>query len=418
MRTLILLLSLIPMSVIAQAIKVMNLQSNDILFNPFDNKIYAATASTAGVYGNSICIIDPITATIDQAIFVGSEPNQIRLSDNGEVIFVALDGAAAVRKFNVSTRTAEQQFSLGNDTWSGPFYVEDLEIIKGSDSSIAVSRRNMGMSPKHEGVGIYDLGTVRPNTTQDHTGSNVIEMISENLMVGYNNETTEFGLRTIQIDSNGVQQINVYQNMISGFGVDIYYSNGRIYSTNGKVVDISSGIPSVLATFFEASGPVVEDLSEKVVCYAYQNFWDDEVLIKRYSSANFVIVDTIVVSEVFTSGKVLSLITWGENGKYAFNTSEGRVIIIDRDITGVKDIKRKSDFTIFPNPTVDYVTVSVQEQFNGFKFQLLSLSGAILEQKSAIEFSHTIDMTKYASGTYFLLVSTDQKYELQKIIKQ
>lgn len=298
MRTLTLLLLLFPMNILAQTVKVIDLETNDILFNRFDQKIYATTPSSAGEYGNSICIIDPMTAEIDTAIFIGSEPNKVALSDNGVMMYVALDGAAAVRQFIVPTLTPSLQFPLGNDPSSGPFYVEDIEILKDRETSIVVSRRNVGISPRHEGVGIYDNELVRPNTTRDHTGSNVIEVVSENFMVGYNNASTEFGLRTMRIDDDGVQEIEVYRNMINGFGTDIYYSNNRIYSTNGKVVDISTETPILLGTFPDALGQVVEDDSEGLICYAYQGSFSDEVLLKRYSRTNFIIVDTIVIDNV------------------------------------------------------------------------------------------------------------------------
>ena len=38
--------------------------------------------------------------------------------------------------------------------------------MPGQSSTIAVSRRNVGFSPKHEGVAIYDDGVMRPTTTQ------------------------------------------------------------------------------------------------------------------------------------------------------------------------------------------------------------------------------------------------------------
>lgn len=412
------LILLLPISIVAQPIKVIDLETNDILFNKYDDKIYATTPSTAGVNGNSICIIDPVTALIDTAIFIGSEPNKIVLSDNGNMIYVSLDGAAAIRSFDLTTLSAGQQYSLGNDPWSGPFYVEDLEILQGSDSSVVVSRRNQGFSPKHEGVGVYDSGTIRPNTTQDHTGSNVIEIISPELMVGYNNETTEFGLRTIQIDSNGLQEINVYQNMISGFGVDIYYSKDRIYSTNGKVIDISSGTPSLLATFMDASGPVIEDTSLNLICYAYQDFWSDEVLVKRYSKSNFVIQDTILISDTLTTGDVLSIITWGINGKLAFNTSGGKVVIIDQSVVGISKPIAKINFKIFPNPTVDFITITSQNRREDSEIQLITLSGEVVTRKYEVEFPHTIDLTNHASGTYLLLVTSGKNTGIQKIIKQ
>ena len=418
MRILNFVLLILPLTLAAQSIKVIDLVTSDIVFNHYDNKIYATTPSSAGALGNSICIIDPVTAVVDTAVFIGSEPAKIGLSDNGEMLYVALDGAAAVRPFSAKTRSSGQQFSLGSDPFSGPYYVEDIEVLSGSTNSIAVALRNQGFSPKHEGVSIYDGGVARPNTTQDHTGSNVIEIVSSNLMIGYNNETTEYGLRTIQIISNGVQETNVYRNMISGFGVDIHYSRDRIYSTYGKAIDISSGTPALLASFFEASGPVVEDTSQNLVCYAYQDFWGDEVLIKRYSAINFILKDTLVISDSLTSGDVLNLISWGANGNLAYNTSAGKLVIIDQTGLSVEESEVDIDLKIFPNPTSDYLTLYGQPQHGAIQILITSSSGEVLARNSVIELPYKMDLSRYNPGVYFLRVASGQFSVTKKLLKQ
>jgi hypothetical protein len=59
---------------------------------------------------------------------------------------------------------------------------------------------------------------------------------------GYNNETTEFGLRRNEIDANGIREAQVHRGVISGFNVDIAYAGGRIYSSRGDVVDGEKGM--------------------------------------------------------------------------------------------------------------------------------------------------------------------------------
>jgi hypothetical protein len=52
--------------------------------------IYASGPSSAGASGNSITPIDPIANVVGQPVFVGSEPNKLAISDNGQVIYAVL----------------------------------------------------------------------------------------------------------------------------------------------------------------------------------------------------------------------------------------------------------------------------------------------------------------------------------------
>ena len=148
-------------------------------------------------------------------MFVGSEPGTLALSDDGQVLYVSLDGAFAVRQFDMTTQTPGLQFSLGSDPSNGSFQAEDIEVQPGNSSVIAVSRMNLRVSASHGGVAIYDSGVMRPSTTQRHTGGSRIEFSSNpSLLYGYNNQTTEFGFRTIAVDANGVAEISVTRDFI------------------------------------------------------------------------------------------------------------------------------------------------------------------------------------------------------------
>ncbi|MGH9863686.1 MAG: IPT/TIG domain-containing protein, partial [Candidatus Acidiferrales bacterium] len=206
----------------------LNLITKDLVFDPFTQKILASLPSSAPM-GNSIAIINPTTGILEGTVFIGSEPGKLALSGDGQFLYVALDGAAAVRQFDVPTQTPGIQFALGSDSFFGPMFAEDMVVIPGSNTALAVSRFFQGVSPRHAGVGIYDNGVKRTNTTQTHTGSNRIEpSASASRLYGYNNETTEFGFRRLTVDTNGVTEQDATGNLISGFGVDIEFAAGQV----------------------------------------------------------------------------------------------------------------------------------------------------------------------------------------------
>jgi DNA-binding beta-propeller fold protein YncE len=274
--------------------------------------------------GNSVAVIDPTSGTVEGTVFIGSEPGKLALSDDGQFLYVALDGAAAVRQFDVPTQTAGIQFALGSDSFFGPMFAEDMVVIPGSNTALAVSRFFQGVSPRHAGVAIYDNGVRRANTTQTHTGSNRIEpSASASRLYGYNNETTEFGFRRLDVDANGVTELDATGNLISFFGVDIEFAGGRLYSTTGRVIDPEA--KTLLGTFQGiGSGAAVEpDAADNRVYFVTGSFAGASLL--AFNATTFTADKSTTISGV--SGDVGSLIRWGQEG-LAFRTNQGQVFLL------------------------------------------------------------------------------------------
>jgi hypothetical protein len=334
-------------------VNVIQLTTNDLVYDSNTNRIYASIPSANGSNGNSLGVINPNNYTLENTIFIGSEPTVLAISDNGQYIYSGFSGTSTVRRFDVSTQTAGLQFSLGSEPFTGSFYAEDIEVMPGHPTTIAVSRKNNGFSPRHEGVAIYDNSVMRPTTTPDHTGSNQIEFIDSNSLVGYNTESTEYGLRRLSVNAGGVTNVSVNGNVLSGFGLDFIYKNNFVYATNGVVVDISSS-PFVSGAFTNVNGPVVYDNYYNRVCFASYD-WSGNIIFKRFNPNTFLLFDSLPISQAF--GDVKSLITCG-NGCYALNTSDNKVIIIKDSTLGVSEIELKKDINVYPNPTTDYLYIN------------------------------------------------------------
>src|SRR6185437_11957374 len=137
------------------------LTANDVVYSSLTGKIYVSVPSSIGAGGNSIKSIDPATGAIESSILIGSEPNKLALSDDGHSLYVALDGSAAVRRFDVQTNTPGIQFSLGQDSFSGRYVVGDFAVAPGNPNLLAVSRISNG------GVAVFDNGVRRTNVVSN-----------------------------------------------------------------------------------------------------------------------------------------------------------------------------------------------------------------------------------------------------------
>ena len=404
---------LLGSSVITSAqlqVSTLNLTTNDLVYDAVTNKIYASVPSSNGSNGNSIGIINPNTHLLENTIFIGSEPTILAISDNGQYIYSGFSGTSTVRRFEVSTQTAGIQFSLGSDSSTGSYYAEDIEVMPGQPTTIAISRKNNGFSPRHEGVVIYDNNVMRPTTTPDHTGSNRIEFTSQNSLIGYNNETTEFGIRRLSVNSSGVSNVSITQNVLSNFYLDFIYKDNYMYSFDGKVVDVTTA-PFVIGQFSNATGPVVYDSYYNRVCFASYDF-SGNITFKRFNPNTFLLFDSLPISQAF--GSVKNIITCG-NGCYAFNTTDNKVIIIKDSTLGLTESEEKNNISIYPNPTSDFLYIKSDIEVK--EIQISDLNGRIINNLENQD--NKINLASLQTGIYFVKISdVNGKILTKKIIKR
>ncbi|HEX8163698.1 MAG TPA: Calx-beta domain-containing protein [Pyrinomonadaceae bacterium] len=300
----------------ATLVRKVDLPANDLVISPSDQKLYVSVPSTAGARGNTITAIDPAAGALGASTFVGSEPNRLAISDDGQVIYAALDGAGAVRRYDVATQAAAQQFTLGNSQFNGSMFAEDIAVAPGQPSVVAVSLRNNCCSPRHEGVAVFDNGVMRPQTTPRHTGSNVIEFSSSpTTLYGHNNETTEFGFRRMTVNASGVSVTSTVAGLIGGFNTNMKFAGGRIYTTSGRVVDPEAG--TVLGTFNGGGAVAVDQSLHRAFFLSGGSSFGSTPTLTAFDTDTFLLLGSVQLGGV--TGVTGSLVRWGANG-LAFNT--------------------------------------------------------------------------------------------------
>jgi sugar lactone lactonase YvrE len=317
---------LLPGVAQAQLVRTISLSANDLVYDPVSARLYASVPSTAGPSGNSIAVINPVTGAVDAYVAVGSEPNKLALSDDGQYLYVGLDGAFAIRRLHVPTLTPGLQFTLGNDPYSGPYAAYDIAVLPGDASSVAVVRRAPS-SGGDGGVGVYTDGVLRPLVTQGPYGSRVLAFSASSArLYGYNNVTTGYELFRMSVDANGVSVIDNARSLISGSEIDIRFSDGRLYAGNGRVVDPEA--KTVIGTLARvgSSGSLTHVAADTASGRSYAITGTSPAVIRAYSLESFRWLWGLGIPG--TLGTWKSLTTWGASG-LAFRTTEGQIIIID-----------------------------------------------------------------------------------------
>ena len=308
----------------AAFIRQMTLSANDLVYNQGTQKIYASVASSEGSTGNGIAEIDPVQASVTNKTFVGSEPNLLAQADDGSTLYVGLDGAASIRRYDMLTHTAGQQFFVGRSN-SGTFGFSDITVSPGDPSVIAVARQLAALTSSPAGVAVFDDGVLRPKTGPDHAeGSNSLAFALPSLLYGASNKLTKFS-----VDSSGVTVTGSFPFFSGG---SIVLANNLIYGASGQIIDPSTG--ALVGSFTGAATGIpsnshVIDVANGRAFYLISTFdflGSFRTAIIAYDLNTFLQIGFINITGV--PGNPRNLIRWGTNG-LAFSTSDRKIYLIE-----------------------------------------------------------------------------------------
>lgn len=280
---------------------VVDLPNRAVIGDPVRGALYASIPSSASSYANSLVKIDPLSGSVVDDIFLGSEPDALAISDDGSYLYVGFLGAQRVARIQLSTFEHAGDLVLPSSSF-GTARPEDIVVIPGRPQTVAVSVRNTCCSPRHEGVVLFEGTTMLTRRTQGHTGSNrIVPGPDAQFMYGFNNETTEFGFRRIAVLSDGLVETQV-TSMFGGFGSEITPAGGYVVTDGGAVI---STYDFSLVGSLPVSGPVAPDPSAGRI-----HVLQSEETLWTFSFSSLAYIGSAPVN---ASG--LSVMTrWGTNG--------------------------------------------------------------------------------------------------------
>jgi hypothetical protein len=296
--------------IIPTVVNKVNLPANDLVINALTQTLYASVPSTAGgTTGNSITSVDPKTGTIGASTFIGSEPGKLAISDDGQVLYVHLKGAQAIRRFDIPTKTLGVQFSVDTDR------LADMEVVPGSQQSLAVSRGIFFSGS----VAVYDNGVQRPNaSTGDAYALGPIEFgATPSTLYGYDPFSSGFELVKFELDASGVKPVGVARSLISGFDNGIEFAGGRLYASSGLVIDPETS--ARVGTFNRAGTPfgatavfVDPSLGRAFYLSTGTKSTGNSAVLTAYDINTFLSLGSVTLPDVY--GTPAGLVRWGTNG--------------------------------------------------------------------------------------------------------
>lgn len=228
--------------------QVLNVSGSDLAWDATRNLLYVSVPAGDPVSPNTIAVIDPAAAAIQQMILVANQPSAIALSDDGSYLYAGFSGQAIVQQYLLPSFSLSLTIPMGAGvtgtvgTRGSCAFPVAIKVAPGSPQTIAVSEGITNTEPNSCLLAIYDNATARPNTLSYFT--NGVEFSS--LAWGADANTlygqVQYGISPqeiygVTVSPSGVSPANALNR--GGFGLQVHFDPGTklLYSDSGVITN-------------------------------------------------------------------------------------------------------------------------------------------------------------------------------------
>jgi trimeric autotransporter adhesin len=305
-------------------ISVYSTGGDDLVWDAKASKIYVSMPGTQGDSGDTIAIVDPVAGTVSNTPFLGSDPDRLSLSSDGQYLYLGLNGENAIQQLALPDFTVNTAWNLGGITSSdGPYYALDLQAAPGSPQTTAVILANFDLGPSSASVAVYDGSTPRSNQLQSGFYSfESLQWANSGASIYDVDQSSPQSFLVLGVSASGVVLDQHYDSLFDNYSNSIHYDpgTGMIYTDQGQVVDPSNG---TVVGSFGASGIAAPDSSLNTVYILGQTaaqVGTTSYTIESFNQTTFASIGSIIIDNVI--GAPTAFIRWGTNG-LAFTTQLG-----------------------------------------------------------------------------------------------
>jgi len=296
-----------------------NLASLDIAWDSAGDQLIAPVWSADPQYGNSIVAINPATGAVTNSVSVAADPTMARVTIDGRYVYTGFKAVNQATQLTLPGLSAPASFSLGANSFDGPWYALDLEPAPGAPLTTAVIFGTNDVDPPQGSLVIYNDGTQLPTAAAGFgtAGGNTFN----NLQWGANastlyadDDSSTLDFYTLAVNSSGVTLTNTVDNAFGAIGSKIHFdaATGYIYDDNGQVINPATALQ---VGKFNASGLlVVDDTLSRVFILGQTTAQSGTAnyTIQSFNQTTFAAVGSISITGVV--GTPVAVTLWGANG--------------------------------------------------------------------------------------------------------
>lgn len=302
---------------------LVNVQANDILFDPYSQRVYATLPSAStGPTGNSVLAINPATGAVGTPVNVGSEPSVMAETTDGNNLFIGLNGANSLVQFDLLNQQVTATIPISSTQYGTTTSTSAtwLAAMPGSDTSLAMDVLNATGD-----VSIFDVNGNTGSLSGIYSGEYPAFADATHLYAYGLYSGGEF--YRYSVNANGLTLIDeTTLNGLGGSGLPFQLVNGVVYGSAGGIINPSTTPPSQtamlpLVDFYQAGispegvGVAADPSTHKDFLMLENNAGSSAYALVRYDTIHY-LPETWVPMPTSPSSidTAWTMLRWGQDG--------------------------------------------------------------------------------------------------------
>ena len=236
---------------------VITLGANHILYDPYSRQIMASVGSgSSTITGNSIAAINPDTASVGTPVSIGSQPTNLALSSDGQILYTVLTGSQSVARYNMLTGQPDFTYAVpANSSFDGGIVPRGIAVQPGSENTIALDLASFTGNAIYDFDPVNKTAAIRGQATGPYSGS-CISFLDAGDLLAFDTDTSGSTLDHYVVNSAGFQYYNYSQyttSTLNHFGC-FKLSGGLAYANGGGIANPATTPATPVATLAGATG--------------------------------------------------------------------------------------------------------------------------------------------------------------------
>lgn len=396
--------------------------SADIVYSPKHDKLYAIINAMDTEYGNRLIEININTGEVERALFVGSQPGQIRLTSDEDYVWISFYAIPYIKRVDLNSFVIDKKVYLGPSIQNSSYQRNsqilcyNFTIFENENNTLALGLKTAFIFDE-EGIVLYKNDTIKTNRIPETSTLPVcFEPVDNNsFLIGHKQTSGSSDFTTMKVVHDGLETVNTFEGLIETNGPLrnnwIKIHNDTVYVAEGIIIDATEITDlKVLGT---CENDVIGDwygftFSEIHNAFLYPNMIGDSLYLTFYDKNSFEAYGSVFLME-YPYYHVVLVARLVVIDQYRFAISIGKdygtfsIHIFDVFGAGTNKPFAHDQFKIYPNPATDKICISgdLQQQ----TISIFDMSGRLINTWISQEKQSEIDVSNLNKGIYILNVA-------------